>query len=183
MSRDPDKVRTTRDMEVETINVARRLQEEEDERFARELSYGDKRQEQERQTRLHEERREAKAKLEVEAARKKLEQERVKQREELKRKQREEKLSKEKMQATTKQCPGCQWSIEKSGGCDHMKCINAVVSLAGAAGSHGELIIAWPATRTRKFWDLSLFHFQRRLQTPSLIVLFLVFWFFFGVAC
>jgi hypothetical protein len=45
-------------------------------------------------------------------------------RELVKRRQKEEKMSLEKVEATTKQCPGCQWPIEKNEGCSHMTCKN-----------------------------------------------------------
>jgi hypothetical protein len=126
MLRDPDGFQTTRDEENEANDAARRLQDEEDERLARELSHRDKRAEQDRQRQRHaEERKRARAEQEAEAARKKLEQERAKWKEELKRRQREEQLSMAKVQATTKQCPGCQWPIEKNKGCDHMTCKSA----------------------------------------------------------
>jgi hypothetical protein len=44
---------------------------------------------------------------------------RAKRRQRLK-KQREGYLSLERVRATTKKCPGCQWQIEKNKGCDHM---------------------------------------------------------------
>lgn len=37
-------------------------------------------------------------------------------------KKRQEDLSEETIQKTTRKCPGCSWSIEKSSGCDHMTC-------------------------------------------------------------
>jgi hypothetical protein len=37
-------------------------------------------------------------------------------------KKEEEKASKRLMAETTKRCPGCKRSIEKSFGCDHMTC-------------------------------------------------------------
>jgi len=124
MLQDPDGFQITRDKEDETNDAARRLQDYQDERLARELSRRDKRAEQDRQRQRHaEERRRARAEQEATAAKKKLEQERAKRKEELKRRQREEQLSMAKVQATTKQCPGCQRPIEKNEGCDHMTCI------------------------------------------------------------
>jgi hypothetical protein len=130
MLRDPDGFQSVRDMEDADLEMARELQDEEDERLARELPDSDKQAEEERQRRRHEEeRRKAREKQEAEAARKKLEQERAQRREELKRKQKEEALSVAKVQQTTKPCPGCQWPIEKNRGCSHMTCKCAPYSL------------------------------------------------------
>ncbi|KAL4886654.1 hypothetical protein BJY04DRAFT_76106 [Aspergillus karnatakaensis] len=41
----------------------------------------------------------------------------------LKRRMREAQLSMQKVEETTKRCPGCEWPIEKNEGCDHMTCI------------------------------------------------------------
>ncbi|KAL4806762.1 hypothetical protein BDV18DRAFT_138163 [Aspergillus unguis] len=43
--------------------------------------------------------------------------------EQLKKRMREVELSMQKVEQTTKRCPGCQWPIEKNDGCDHMTCI------------------------------------------------------------
>ncbi|KAF4626044.1 hypothetical protein G7Y89_g12120 [Cudoniella acicularis] len=135
MLEDPDGFQTERDKENEANDVARRQQEEEDERLARELNQRDKMVEEDRQRqRLAEERRRAKEQQRAEAARKKQELEQAKRREEIKRRQREEKASRDVVQATTKPCPGCQWAIEKNDGCDHMTCM----SFAGAAYRTGE---------------------------------------------
>jgi len=126
MLQDPEGFQSAIDKEDEAYDAARRLLDEEDERLARELSERDKRAEQDRQRKRHaEERRRARAEQEAEAARKKLEKERAKTRERLKRRQMEEQLSMAKVQSTTKQCPGCQWPIEKNEGCDHMTCKSA----------------------------------------------------------
>jgi ATPase subunit of ABC transporter with duplicated ATPase domains len=123
MLQDPDGFQTTRENEGEAIDAARRFQEEEDERLAMELSYREKQAEQERQRQRHEEEKwREKAKRDAETARKKSEQERAKRNDELKKRAREERLSVEKVKATTKQCPGCQWPIEKNNGCEHMTC-------------------------------------------------------------
>lgn len=55
-------------------------------------------------------------------ARQEAERAKAKQREEMKRRAKEEKLSVRTINATTKQCPGCQWPIEKNDGCSHMTC-------------------------------------------------------------
>lgn len=72
--------------------------------------------------RLEEEKRQAKARQDAEAKRKRQEQERLKAIKEIKRRQREDQLSMDKVQSTTKQCPGCRWPIEKNDGCEHMTC-------------------------------------------------------------
>ncbi|KAL4786297.1 hypothetical protein BJX76DRAFT_321493 [Aspergillus varians] len=40
----------------------------------------------------------------------------------LKKRMREVELSVQRVEETTKRCPGCQWPIEKNDGCDHMTC-------------------------------------------------------------
>ena len=123
MLQDPDGFKSALDKEDREYNVAKRHQNEEDERLAKELNHRDRQAEQDRQTQRHaQERRRARQEQETEAARKRSEQALALKREELKRKQREEKLSMAKVKSTTKQCPGCQWPIEKNEGCDHMTC-------------------------------------------------------------
>jgi hypothetical protein len=126
MLQDPDGFKSAIDKDDEAVVEARRLQDEADERLARELHRRDRLAmlaEEDRQRRRHEEeRRVARARQEVEAAKRKEEQKRAKQREEIKRRQREDKLSLDTVHATTKPCPGCRWPIEKNDGCAHMTC-------------------------------------------------------------
>ena len=123
MLQDPDGFQSAIDKDDDAAALVKRLQEQEDEMFARSLDQRDKRAEQDRQKQRHEEeRRRARAAQQAESERKKVEQERARQREELKRRAREDKLSVEKVHATTKPCPGCRWPIEKNEGCAHMTC-------------------------------------------------------------
>ncbi len=123
MLENPEGFKSAIDRDDEEAARIRRLQQEEDERLARELSQRDQVAEQERQRQRHEEEiRRARAEQKAEAERKRQEKERAKKVEELKKRQKEEKLSLAKVQATTKQCPGCQWPIEKNQGCAHMTC-------------------------------------------------------------
>lgn len=123
MLKDPDGFQSAIDKDDDAAAMVKRLQEQEDEMFARSLDQRDKRAEQDRQKQRHEEeRRRARAAQQAESERKKVEQERARQREELKRRAREDKLSVEKVHATTKPCPGCRWPIEKNEGCAHMTC-------------------------------------------------------------
>ncbi|KAF4631885.1 hypothetical protein G7Y89_g6245 [Cudoniella acicularis] len=139
MLEDPDGFQTERDRENEALEAerrnlevfqeARRQQEEEDRRVARELSQQDQLAEQDRQKQRHEEqiryeerKRRERAQQQRDAERRKQAQEQAQQREEIKRRQREEKASRDIVQRTTKQCPGCRWPIEKNDGCDHMTC-------------------------------------------------------------
>lgn len=48
--------------------------------------------------------------------------ERLKMIKEMQRRKRENELSLKTVKATTKQCPGCKWPIEKNQGCAHMAC-------------------------------------------------------------
>jgi hypothetical protein len=110
-------------MQDAAAEMAIRLQEQEDEMFARQIDQRDKRAEQERQKQRHEEeRRRARAAQKAAAEKAKVEQDRARKMEALKRRAMEEKLSVKKVHATTKPCPGCRWPIEKNAGCSHMTC-------------------------------------------------------------
>lgn len=75
MLRDPDGFQSSGNQEGEASSLAREMQVEEDERFARQLSQQDKQMEQDRQRQRHaDERRRAKAEQKAETARKQLEQ-------------------------------------------------------------------------------------------------------------
>ena len=46
----------------------------------------------------------------------------------------EESASKKLIKELAKQCPGCEWNIEKNDGCDHMTCKDPSLSLVMCAG-------------------------------------------------
>lgn len=105
----------------EQLRRARVEQEAEGDRRRREEENRVAEQRRQREKR-EEENRQAKASRDAEDARRKQEQERQKTIQDIKRRQKEDQLSMAKVQSTTKQCPGCQWPIEKNDGCDHMTC-------------------------------------------------------------
>lgn len=138
---------------------AKTLMEQDDEVLARRVDEQERQAEEDRQRQRHQQkRREAQAAQLAEAERLKMErdrktheeekkraaaarqaeaeaeriraiQENIRQKEEIKRRAKENKLSVEKVHATTKQCPGCRWSIEKNLGCAHMTCKPVPVSM------------------------------------------------------
>jgi len=123
MLQDPDGFRSAVDRDDEAARGAKRLQEEEDEALARDMDQREKQVEQDRQRQIHEEQlRRARAEQEAEARRMREELEVSQKREAMKLRQQEERLSLQKVQATTKPCPGCRWPIEKNRGCSHMTC-------------------------------------------------------------
>jgi flagellar biosynthesis GTPase FlhF len=123
MLQDPDGFRSAVDRDDEAAREARRQQEEEDEAVAKDMDHRERQVEQDRQRQIHEEQlRRARAEQEAEARRMREELERSQKIESMKRRQQEEALSLQKVQATTKPCPGCRWPIEKNRGCSHMTC-------------------------------------------------------------
>lgn len=149
MLADPDGFQSAIDKEeaaAAQAAMAKQVLEEEDELFARDLEDRERRIEEDKQRLRHEEeRRRAHAAQQLERERIRMEQERQRnqqelerrqreeenrrvnqererQREEIKRRAKEDKLSVAKVHATTKQCPGCRWPIEKNDGCAHMTC-------------------------------------------------------------
>jgi hypothetical protein len=119
MLQDPDNFQSALDKEDEAFILARKLQDEEDKRLARELSGKEKQTEEARQREMYRaEIEEAKREQEAESGRR-----RERERKEIvKRKLREDKASLEIVKATTKACPGYKWAIEKNEGCAHMTC-------------------------------------------------------------
>ncbi|PMD43841.1 hypothetical protein L207DRAFT_266620 [Hyaloscypha variabilis F] len=200
MLADPDGFQSAIDKEEAAAAgaaMARKLLEEEDALFARELENRDRRMEEERQRQRHEEeRKRAQAAQQVEAQRIREEQERAKrrreqeereriqqelerrqyeeeqrrvraaqqaqaerdrvnqerarQREEIKKRAREDKLSVAKVHATTKQCPGCRWPIEKNDGCSHMTCIKCQAEFCWSCLSDYKAIRQYGNTRHKR---------------------------------
>lgn len=152
MVQNPDDYQSARDRENFDLEMTRRLQEEQDLDAAQKISNRDKRKEEERQRHRHKEEREkARTAQLMEAERKRKQQQQAEEKERQRleeerqaekakrqqakmrkeaqervlmeaKRQRENALSMETMKQTTKQCPGCQWPIEKNRGCDHMTC-------------------------------------------------------------
>jgi hypothetical protein len=123
MLADPDNFRSAIDRDDDAAAEAARLQQEEDERLAREFDLKNKRDEEERQRRRHEEElRRVRAEQEAEVEKRRREVERLKRVEEMKRRQKEDSASLATVKKTTKPCPGCRWPIEKNDGCSHMTC-------------------------------------------------------------
>ncbi|RFU34293.1 hypothetical protein B7463_g2071, partial [Scytalidium lignicola] len=94
----------------------------------------------ERQKARRRQQEEAERKREEIERQKKLDVDRLKMIEDIKRRQMEDELSLKMVQATTKQCPSCQWPIEKNEGCAHMTCIKCRAEFCWACLSDYEPI-------------------------------------------
>ncbi|RYP52059.1 hypothetical protein DL768_002742 [Monosporascus sp. mg162] len=103
--------------------LARRTQEEADQKLAQSLMAAEQREEAERQAqreRAERERREEAERRRLQAERMAMQQKAEKMRMEAARKREEDELSRRTVERTTKPCPGCKWPIEKNSGCSHM---------------------------------------------------------------
>jgi hypothetical protein len=141
MLRNPENFKSAVDKEDEAAAEALRKQHEADEAMARELEAQDREAEEDRQRARHEEElRKARLAQEAEAARKKKEKEDAERAAAIRKKQEEEAANLRVISATTKNCPGCRWPIEKNLGCSHMTCkfINRFFLLQPASSDHHE---------------------------------------------
>lgn len=116
-----DRRRRNDEAEAEAVRRAR-ARADQDEMLAREMMERERQLEQHRQRQKHEEQlRHARQEQEAEGRRMR-DAEQAQRKAAIKRKNQEEKMSLATVRATTKNCPGCRWPIEKNDGCSHMTC-------------------------------------------------------------
>ncbi|KAH8804543.1 hypothetical protein F5884DRAFT_754151 [Xylogone sp. PMI_703] len=121
--KDPENFNIGADVEDPSLEKLMKAQEENnDQLLAEELARQKQVHAVERQRAKRKQQEEAERKREELEKKKKLENDRKKMIEDIKRRQKEDELSLQTVQATTKQCPNCQWPIEKNDGCAHMTC-------------------------------------------------------------